>query len=310
MSPGEANKQPRFFELPQRTIIELAGADRISFLNSFCTANLKLAQSGQVTEAFVLNEKGKVIAFTHVLVLQDRLLVTCHGQLGTKLVEHLDRYLIREDVTLTDRSADNSCLLLPLSDSPTEAVVAYAGDWLPELDGVRETSGPQPMVLARAEFAGPALLVIVERSRHDQSVEQLNAAGFLPGSVEMLQAIRVAAGTPWSVVDIDESNLPQELNRDESAISFTKGCYLGQETVARLDAMGRVNWLFVQLELEDANVQAGATFESDGKQVLKVTSVAVGSLVDRPAPLIGLGYARRGFHETGTKIGPARVLGR
>ncbi len=308
MSPSEANNQPRFFELPQWTIIELAGADRISFLNSFCTADLKLAQSGQVTEAFVLNEKGKVIAFTHVLVLQDRLLVTCHGQLGAKLMEHLDRYLIREEVTLTDRSADDSCLLLPLSDSPSAAVVAFAGDWLPEPGGVREISSPQPMILARAEFAGPALLVIVERAHHDQTVEQLNAAGVLPGSDELLQAIRIAAGTPWSVVDVDEANLPQELQRDATAISFTKGCYLGQETVARLDAMGRVNWLFVKLELEDANVQAGATIESGGKQVLKLTSVADGSLVNRPAPLIGLGYARRGFHEPGTEIGSARVM--
>ena len=99
--------------------------------------------------------------------------------------------------------------------------------------------------------------------------------------------------------------MPQELGRDDRAISFVKGCYLGQETVARLDALGRVNWLFVGLILPAGETySAGQEIEQDGKQVLRITSVI-------PSPggecFWGLGYARRGHHESGTKIGGIEI---
>ena len=125
-----------------------------------------------------------------------------------------------------------------------------------------------------------------------------------------LEIARVEAGSPLFGVDIASTNLPQEVGRDERAISFKKGCYLGQETVARLDALGRVNWRLAGLKLTGPDVPpVGTEIEGDGKIVARVTS-AVWSL--RLGALLVLAYVRRGQERAGntfeTPFGPAEVV--
>jgi folate-binding protein YgfZ len=90
---------------------------------------------------------------------------------------------------------------------------------------------------------------------------------------EQLQWHRVLAGTPWFGIDSTTDTLPQELQRDDKAISFTKGCYLGQETVARIDALGRVNKLLVRLKAKKP-ISVGQSLEFGEKEVGTISSVA------------------------------------
>ena len=113
--------------------------------------------------------------------------------------------------------------------------------------------------------------------------------------------------------DISTENLPQEVDRDQHAISFTKGCYLGQETVARIDALGHVNRLLKSLSWDDASElpPVAMPLQCEGKTVGQVTSVCWGSAAGKA---VGLGYVRREHSSEGTELdtdlGPARVIPR
>ena len=107
-------------------------------------------------------------------------------------------------------------------------------------------------------------------------LSDLEKAGVAKCSEKVLDWVRIENQTPWFGQDMDERNLPQELNRDNKAISFEKGCYLGQETVARIDAIGHVNQLLVGLQVfwREALPLPGTELTADDKVVGRITSVA------------------------------------
>ena len=107
-------------------------------------------------------------------------------------------------------------------------------------------------------------------------------------------------GIPLFGQDITDDNLPQEVNRDSVAISFTKGCYLGQETVARIDALGRVNRKLVGLAFSGDQVPSvGALIERDGKRLATITSSCHSTQLGKP---LALGYVKRGLEQPGTQL--------
>lgn len=125
--------------------------------------------------------------------------------------------------------------------------------------------------------------------------DETTVAGTITPDEAVFHARRIAAGFPWYGLDLDESNLPQELDRDLAAVSFSKGCYLGQETVARLDALGQVQKKLVRWEIEAAQFPpAGTGLTADGKIVGRLTSVTAS---DRPGHWLALGFARRSHFE-------------
>jgi folate-binding protein YgfZ len=126
---------------------------------------------------------------------------------------------------------------------------------------------------------------------------------------EAFEAARIEAGFPMFGHDITENNLPQEVSRNGRAISFTKGCYLGQETVARIDALGHVNKTLVGLRYLVSQVpKVGATILNGDEPVGTVTSATWSPKHEAP---MALGYIRRGFNTPGTRlashIGPTEV---
>ena len=111
---------------------------------------------------------------------------------------------------------------------------------------------------------------------------------------------RVQSVTPWNGIEVTVDNLPQELDRDDKSISFNKGCYLGQETVARLDALGRVNWILRGFACpEGVEPEVGSKLEVEGKAVARITSVAYSGLDDR---WLAIGFAKRSFEKPGTVV--------
>lgn len=232
------------------TVIEISGEDRQAFLHNFCTNEIKGLDAGHACEAFVLNGKGKTIAHVHVLNTGGSLVLHGVAGIGLTLMEHLDRYIIREDVRLSDLSAVREVSFTP-------------GNSL--LDPNRVYADSESLqVLANIEIAGFGNLVI------RPSDVEIDGDEVSPDALEMLRA---EERTPWFGRDIDDSNLPQELLRDEKAISFNKGCYLGQETVARIDAMGKVNRVLVAISM-DAELPAGSELKLEDKVIGKLTSAA------------------------------------
>ena len=281
-----------FVRLSDFAVVQLTGEDRVKFLNSFCTNDITKLAAGDQTEAFILNGKGKSLCFANVLACADRLLLVFNlASTAPELIEHLDKYLIREDVELSDMSSELAVWFVS-----GEQVAAKFGD---------------DIVAAPAEVAGDGWLLVGPVSDSDSIEALLESQQIQACSEEALLVRRVESVTPWNGVDVTIDNLPQEVDRDEKSISFNKGCYLGQETVARLDALGRVNWLlrgFVgprgegdQPSQQDPpeGVKPGTKLEVDGKAAAKITSVAYS---DAEKCWIAIGYAKRGFEKAGTLV--------
>ena len=139
----------------------------------------------------------------------------------------------------------------------------------------------------------------------------LRQAGARPCGSEAVEIARIEAGTPLFGRDITDANLPQEIARDARAISFVKGCYIGQETVARLDALGHVNRTLAGVRFAATDVPASGTELTDdsGKVAGRVTSATFSPTLGAP---LALAFVRRETNTPGSKltsaVGPAEVV--
>jgi folate-binding protein YgfZ len=286
----------------ERTQIELTGDDRAAFLHNFTTNDIRSLGPGRGCEAFVLDARGHILG--HLLVFctpHSLVLDTVPGQ-AEKLAAHLNRYIIREPVELVDRSEQWGELLL--AGAEIEPRLAEMFDSLPNdrLDHRQVQLVGQSLWLRRVDLAGSASYLLAGLAESvDSASIALTAEGIASCSAEAFEAIRIEAGFPWYGREITEKNLPQEVNRDRLAISLSKGCYLGQETVARIDALGHVNRFLVNVQFHGETVPAsGAALRSGETQVGEVTSAAFSPRLQSP---VALAYVRRGFEPTGTKLG-------
>ncbi|MEC9092471.1 MAG: hypothetical protein VX438_07190, partial [Planctomycetota bacterium] len=212
----EFNNGNGFFVDQDACVICLTGRDCRNFLNSFCTADLQNLQLGKLTEAFLLDSKGKTLAFALVLATQSGLNMIVPKAQSEMLANHLSKYLIVEDVLI--QTLDN-------------AFVVYFSWQTPE--SVPTHIGPNIFLSVFTDS------IPVELIR--DKVELVKT---------VFEMIRVENKFPKSGIDILPSNLPQEFERNQTAISFNKGCYLGQETVARLDALGHTNRSFCLITID------------------------------------------------------------
>jgi folate-binding protein YgfZ len=290
-------------DVSDRTQIEITGADRARFLHGFCTNDITHLQIGQGCEAFVTNVKGKVVG--HVLVFCEHhclVLESAPDQTET-IINHLDRYLIREDVALADGSRELSELLIAGGDA--EAALSDLSDAPLPAEPLEHTSCHLAGTKARIRrvpfsAAGPSFLVASARSQAAHLRDILANAGAAFCSNAALEMLRIEAGFPVYGKDISQDNLPQEVNRDRRAIHFSKGCYLGQETVARIDAVGHVNRLLVGLRWQASGIPpAGPVLGPDQRPLLRVTSTAWSPHFHAP---LSLAYVRRDCSQVGTRI--------
>lgn len=243
------------------TTMEVHGSDRAQLLHNMCTADVQAMSPGEAREAFFTNVKGHVLAHALLLCRDDSIAAIVFQSDAETLVAHLDRYIIREDVKL--------------SISPHQPLLLVAAETAPSMEWF-----PMPSLGVPAWVS-----VDVERAPD----------GFTVGDFAEFHRLRVAAGWPLKGIDFQDGALPQELSRDSLAISFTKGCYLGQETIARLDALGHVNKQIVLVEGPGV-ADGGVLFDGD-KQVGTVTSAA--RCGERQ---LGIAMVRRGSNTVGTAL--------
>lgn len=298
-------------DLPGRTQLELTGQDRASFLHNFCTNHIKGLAVGQGCEAFITSIKGRILGHVLVFAGPERLLVeTVPGQ-GAALLAHLDKYIITEDVQLADKSGEWGQLYL--SGAQAESVLQAA------LSITSLPSGPNPAqinvgdgVLRNFSFgSAPGWSLVGPPAWVAQCRSSLLASGAAMGTVPLFEQLRIEAGFPHYGVDLSEANLAQEANRTARAISFQKGCYLGQEPIARIDALGHVNRaLCGVITTGPASIPAGAdvfTAADATEPAGQLTSAAVWPITEQT---VGLGMLRRELAVDGKScwIGPERTL--
>jgi folate-binding protein YgfZ len=269
-------------DLSSRVRFDVAGPDRAKFLHNLTTNEVKRLPPGRGCECFITSPQGKTIGYVTLLACpQSILLRTGPGGLELTL-PHFQKYGVFDDIELEDRSGSTFeyHLVGPRADELVQAVAGTVPDPA-ELAHVAATLGETPVLVVRESPTGrPGLTLIGPRTAATKVAEQLRSlragrgmAEIDPGSFDVL---RIEAGTPAFGREVTEKNLPQEFGRDARAINYVKGCYLGQETVARLDALGHVNQELRGLRFDPGapTPAPGSTVEADGKRIGSVTSAA------------------------------------
>lgn len=300
-----------FAPLRDWTTIEIRGADRQTLLQNLCTNDLRALSAGQGCEAFLADVKGKIVAHVLVLIEAERILFLTVPNQAVTIIAHLEKYIIREDVQLVDLSGSTAWLII----SPLAAVQHFQ-EACHELSG-QGTSPWQHVGVKLEQIAAQCgkcdwlwcdtFLLRCDARDFELVSQMLTDAGARKccetvgaGTADAITALRIESGFPLYGVDFDSSNLPQEIDRNEQAISFQKGCYLGQETIARIDALGHVNQKLVPVKLnEQSEALPSPELSSEGKIVGRVTSCSWSPYY---GAIAGLALVRRGFNDPGTQL--------
>lgn len=291
-------------ELAGWSSVTVSGQDRLKFLNNFCTNDLEQLAPGSGCESFFTNVKGKIIGHGWIVDRADQAVILGEPGQEATLIEHLDRYLIREDAQLHDTSTTRT-LWLVAGGEPVHQALAEAGL---TGDAASATAALTASLGDGAVYGVPwpaidspvAYLVEAEAGAAEQLRRTLVAAGAVACGRRAFETVRVEAGLPLLGIDFSAENLPQEVNRNQQAISFTKGCYLGQETVARIDALGHVNRHVVGVRFDAAAVpDPGTELHAGEAAVGRVTSAVESPRAQAP---LALAMVRRGHNAPGCQL--------
>ena len=295
-------------ELPYWSRIELRGSDRAWFLNSLATNRLDDLEPGKGRETFLTDSKGRIVAHGMVLADEDSTSFVTAAPRGDAIAGHLAKYIVREDVQLADRSIQTA--MWYVGGSEADQALQHLGISVPQDPGDHTTAvlDGTPVKTCRVEITGPAGFLIVAtqgRARHVASLIHKEVRTCVRPAFE---AARIQWGWPLDRIDISSSNLPQEVGRDDRAISFTKGCYLGQETVARLDSLGRVSKRLTLVRFPSGQLTNSVSLSFGGKPVGATTSIGFSPECACP---VALAYVRREWSESGRVLespaGPAET---
>jgi folate-binding protein YgfZ len=308
---GATRRQVGLFDLPDRGLLEVRGEDRVRWLDGMISQDVSALEAGGAESgcyALLLTNRGAIVADLHVGRIDDVYYLESLRSEIPRIRETLDRYIIADDVVLTDRSDELPAIGL---EGPE------AANLLSQISspGVRDLgrecwttssiAGCEVLIGAFG-FSGESAFQIRTSAGDREAVEEAIAQagnlgdrdGLVRGSVEALEIMRVEAGIAKLGAELDGDVLPPEA-RLEAAISTTKGCYVGQEIVARLRARGQVNHLLVGFRLVAAELpRVDAPLSVAGRVTGELTSV-----VSSPSEgMIALGYVRREHAEVGMEI--------
>lgn len=307
---------------PGVAAFEMTGEDRGRFLNGLVTCSVQELAPGTGTYGFLTSNKGRVLADLVVLAAEDRFWVELPSAVAAEAREHILKYRIADRVEMEPRV---DCGVLTVAGPGAEAVLAMAidpaaGNGAPTLAWEHRAvslGGIEARLARRGLAAVPAWDLWLPEGGEGaaQAVrEALVAAGAADletAGTDAWEAVRVEGGVPRHGVDFGADHLPQETGLEELAVNYDKGCYLGQEVVARIHYRGGVNKGLVGLELdgsESGGSQSDAVdLPSPGAEVSFEGRAAgrLGSVVRSPARgrSLALAILHQRAAEPGTKLG-------
>lgn len=312
-----ARGRAAFLARPGRGKIAVAGGDRKSYLHAMLTNDIATLPAGGGCYAAYLTPQGRMITDLRVFEVGDMTLLELRAAETPALLQKLDQFVFTEDVRLGDltEAFDEIRLVGPESARVVGAVLAGPGGtgvgqtagvdlatW-PEFRNARMTFGGEVVLLAASRDLGvPGFDLFVEPAHSARLSEALAANGAELLSAEAAEALRIEAGVPLFGSDLDPETIPLEAGIEGKAISFTKGCYPGQEVIIRIvhRGHGRVARRLVGLRLPgDLVPAAGDTVRAGETQVGRVTSAVWSPASGMP---VALGYVGRDFTQPGTAL--------
>lgn len=308
-----ARRTAALFALAGREVLEVRGGDRARWLDGQITQALPEADGAGGCYAFVLTPAGRIVADVHVLVHSDRIWLDTDRAALAPLRARLEKLVIADDVELADAGGGIAHLAL---EGPRAAEVLREATGAPlalarDAAGRVSLGGAEIPVAAYGWSGEEAFQLFVPRSAREAVEAALLRTGRPLGLVVGEEAtlwdeLRVEAGIPRYGAELGEDVLPAETGWLDRAVSFAKGCYVGQEVVARMASRGRVAHHLVGIVWPgEAPPAPGARLEAKGRQIGEVTS----SARSPRAGAISLAYVAHGSHEAGTPVHAGDLAG-
>jgi folate-binding protein YgfZ len=302
-----AREGAALFDRSARSKVELAGAEAAQFLHNLSTNDIKGLTPGTGAEAFLTTAKGRLIAPLDLSRLRAGggnvlLLDTAVGQ-GEKVCQHLGRFRISEDVAITDRTRALTLMHLcgPAALSLAAQALGIATGTLAPWQHTEEPSNAGTLLVRRHDLLNlPGFDLFAPDDQAPSLWTAFRQAGAAPAGESAFDVLRVEAGLPRFGVDMDEERLVMEIGRTRQAISFTKGCYLGQESIVMARDRGHVNRQLMGLRLSQGGpAPACARVFYNGMEVGQVTSSVTSP---RLGLVVALAYLKREAQAPGTTV--------
>ena len=310
LAHGEANdtrcltREPRLFDLDELDCVLVEGRDRIRFLHAMLSNDIAGLSPGEGRWATLNSVQGKTVCDVRLFVLDDHkktgaALALLEPGAGKLFTEALDRYIIADKCYFSD-DAEHSMILL--SGVGMEEALKQSGATLPEDSLFAHCAtqlGGTEVRLFRVDRTGPGATDIAVRfAKEDASTVRQALSAFKDGSPELLETARIEGGMPRFGIDFTPENIPLEAGLKEWAISFTKGCYVGQEVICRIDSMGSPKRRLVRLASSAGSAPTpGTLLFAGGKNVGWTTSAA-----QTPDGWTAFGYVKKRSNEPGTPL--------
>src|SRR5438477_6351139 len=265
-----------------RAYLRFTGPDRVRYLNAILTNNIKDLLPGQGVVSLFLNPQGRILAEMETYAEAESLFCISYAMIREALVPALDKFIIMDDVTLSDETEKFGTLALegPRAASVTKAIASFDLAELRDLEFREVLVRGIPCRMTRRSAAGvPGAEFLVPGENLPRLWETLAEAVASTGGRAMgyqaLNALRLEQGIPWFGYDFGDKQIPHEAGLEHSHISYTKGCYTGQEIVERVRSRGQVNRARVLMKFDTSEPPpAGSPLLADGKEAGHITRAA------------------------------------
>ncbi|HEY1754627.1 MAG TPA: glycine cleavage T C-terminal barrel domain-containing protein [Bryobacteraceae bacterium] len=301
-----------WIDLSKRGRLRITGEDRARLLNAMTTNQVQSLRPGQGCYVFFLNAQGRILGDANIFCFADHLLLDTEPETRQKLSEHLDRYIIADDVTVEDVTGTTAAIAV--EGPQAEAVLAALGAEIPAhspLEPLPWASWGERTVARVSSTGSPGFCIFTAAGDKPAFLTQLAGAtkdGLMEATPDDARTVRIEHGHPRYGEEITERYLVQETGQLQ-AVNFNKGCYLGQEIVERVRSRAQIHRLLHGIEIDTSEVPAvGARLTSGEADAGEIVSAVYSPAMERVA---AMAYVRIQFDKPGTELScgaaPARI---
>jgi folate-binding protein YgfZ len=285
-----------WMDLSARGKIRATGEDRARLLHAMTTNQVETLKPGEGCYAFFLSAQGRILADVNLLCFEDHFLLDTEPETRTKVYEHLDRYIIADDVTLEDQTG--RIATIAIEGPKAEAALAALSAPVPAAPYSFATW--KHGTVAHLDTTGRGgFFLLVPTEEKDAVTSRLTNAGFPAATAEDARIVRIESGRPRYGEEITERYLVQETDQLQ-AVNFSKGCYLGQEIVERVRSRAQIHRVLRRLEIDTSDPpSAGSKLKSGDADAAEIASAVFSPGLGKT---VALAYVRTQFAEPGTEI--------
>ena len=295
-----------WMDLSSRGKIRVLGEDRARLLHAMTTQDVQSLTPGHGVYAFFLNAQGRILGDANIFCREDCFLLDTEPETRQKLFDHIDRYIIADDVTLEDATGEMATIAV--EGPQASAILERMGAPVPESD--YETRAWSGMTVARVSSSGTGgFFVFLNPAKKGDLIAAIEAKGIAEATPDDARTVRIEHGRPRYGEEITERYLVQETAQLQ-AVHFSKGCYLGQEIVERVRSRAQIHRVLRRIEVDSPDMPAaGSKLKSPDAQA-DAGEIASAAFSPALGKVAAIAYVRTQFAEPGTdlRLGDVRAL--